>query len=245
MRRLCFIPARMGSSRFPGKPLFEINGKPLIQWVYEAAHKANIDKLYITTPDNEIIQFCKENNYPFLKTSNNHERCLDRIYESYQYLDQKKSDDLIICMQGDEPLVNYKMINCIIKFHENKKCDFTVAGLPITESQFKDQNIVKIAYDDNFKTIYTSRSPIPHSKNGFKEAIRIFGLFTLSPNGIKMFHQLPPSRLEIIESCDTNRILGTNLKQYVCILDNVPTQQSVDVLEDAEIASNLLKIKDR
>ena len=231
----------MGSSRFPGKPLFKINGKPLIQWVYEAAKKADIDKLYITTPDDEIIQFCKEKKYPFLKTSNNHERCLDRIYESYQYMDKKNDNDLIICMQGDEPLVNYKMINNIINFHKKKKCDFTVAGLPITETQFTDPNIVKIAYDDNFKTIYTSCSPIPHSKNGYKKAIRIFGLFTLNPNGIKMFHELPPSRLEIIESCDTNRILGTDLKQYVCILDNIPIQQSVDVLEDAEIASNLLK----
>ena len=231
----------MGSSRFPGKPLFKINGKPLIQWVYEAAKKADIDKLYITTPDDEIIQFCKEKKYPFLKTSNNHERCLDRIYESYQYMDKKNDNDLIICMQGDEPLVNYKMINNIINFHKKKKCDFTVAGLPITETQFTDPNIVKIAYDDNFKTIYTSRSPIPHSKNGYKKAIRIFGLFTLNPNGIKMLHELPPSRLVIIESCDTNRILGTDLKQYVCILDNIPIQQSVDVLEDAEIASNLLK----
>ena len=240
MRKLCFIPARMGSSRFPGKPLFKIKGKSLIQWVFESSIQAKVDEVYITTHDNEIIEFCKEKNYPYIKTSHKHERCLDRVYEAYKHLNNRKDNDLIICMQGDEPLVTPSMINRIIEFHSNKVCDITVTGLHITEKEFNDPNVVKIAYDDNFKTIFTSRSPVPYSKNGCSEAIRIFGLFALSPNGLKKFFELPPSRLEIIESCDTNRILGSDLKQYVCILDEVPKQQAIDVPEDVEIVSTLL-----
>lgn len=241
MNKLCFIPARMGSSRFPGKPLHLIHKKPLIQWVYEAASRSAIDKLYITTPDKEIIDFCNKNNFPVIKTSNKHERCLDRIYEAYSLLNRKNDNDVIICMQGDEPLISHKMIDSIIDFHKDKNSDFTVMAIPINEEEFTNPNIVKIAYDDNFKTIYTSRAPIPHSKQKSINSVRIFGLFALSPKGLKEFYFLPPSRLEILESCDTNRILGTNLEQFVCIQESIPTQQSVDIPFDAVMAEKLLQ----
>ena len=240
MKRICFIPARLESSRFPGKPLFNINGKPMIQWVYEACSKADISELYIATPNEEIIDFCNSKNYKVLKTSHSHERGLDRIYEAYNSLEIRDEKDLIVIMQGDEPLVTPSMINKIIYFHNELRCDFTVTGLTINEKDFQNPNIVKIAYDDQFKTIYTSRSPIPYSKSGSNNAVRIFGLYTLTSEGLKQFHDLPPNRLEILESCDTNRILGSNLKQYVCIQKDAPQQQSVDTLEDAKSAEKIL-----
>ena len=233
----------MGSSRFPGKPLFKILDKPLLQWVYEGSKDAEIDELYVTTPDKEIIDFCVQKKYQVIKTSNSHERCLDRIYEAYFRLDNRSEDDIIVCMQGDEPLIEANMINNIINFHTQKKSDFVVSGLRISIEEFDNPNIVKIAYDDNFKTIYTSRAPIPYSRKQCKESLRIYGLFTLSPKGIDTFYNLPPTRLEILESCDTNRILGTNLSQYVCLQKNTSKQQSVDVYEDAIVAEKLLKQK--
>ncbi len=242
MRKICIIPARLESSRFPGKPLFRINGKPMIQWVYEACEKSNITELYVATPNKEIIDFCISKSFKYIKTSHSHQRGLDRIFEAYNSLEAKKDDDLIICMQGDEPLVVPSMINKIISFHEKTKCDFTVTGLPINDEEFHNHNIVKIAHDDNYKTIYTSRSPIPYSSSkGSNHAIRIFGLYTLTPKGLHEFHYLPPNRLEILESCDTNRILGSDLKQYVCIQKFAPQQQSVDTLNDAKNAENYLK----
>ena len=226
------------------KPLFKINGKPMVEWVYEACAKANITELYLATPNEEIIDFCISKNYKYIKTSHSHQRGLDRIFEAYNSLEEKKDkdDDLIICMQGDEPLVVPSMINKIIAFHEEIKCDFTVTGLPINNQEFHNKNIVKIAYDDNFKTIYTSRSPIPYSiSKESNDSIRIFGLYTLTPKGLNQFHCLPPNRLEILESCDTNRILGSDLKQYVCIQKFAPKQQSVDTLDDAKTAEYLLK----
>lgn len=242
MRKICIIPARLESSRFPRKPLFKINGKPMVEWVYEACAKANITELYLATPNEEIIDFCISKSFNYIKTSHSHQRGLDRIFEAYNSLEEKKDDDLIICMQGDEPLVVPSMINKIISFHEKRKCDFTVTGLPINNNEFYNNNIVKIAYDDNFKTIYTSRSPIPYSSSKVSnDSIRIFGLYTLTPKGLHQFHYLPPNRLEILESCDTNRILGSDLKQYVCIQESAPQQQSVDTLDDAKNADYLLK----
>ena len=243
MKRICFIPARLESTRFPGKPLFVINGNPMLQWVYEACSKSEISELYIATPNDEIIEFCKTKKYNFIKTSHSHKRGIDRIYEAYNSLELNNDEDLIVIMQGDEPLVNPNMINKIISFHCEIKCDFTVVGLPINNQEFKNPNLVKVAYDDQFKTIYTSRSPIPYSKIDSDNAIRIFGLYTLTPEGLRQFYELPPNRLEILESCDTNRILGSDLKQYVCIQKNAPQQQAVDTLEDAKSAEKILKYK--
>ena len=236
-----FIPARMGSSRFPGKPLFKLFGKPMIQWIYEASIKSKADKVYITTPDKEIINFCKSMNYPFIKTSVKHERCLDRIGEAYEYIEPKEESDILVCMQGDEPLVTTNMINKLIDFHLKGQYEFVVSALKINEEEFLNKNIVKIAYDDNFQTIYTSRSPIPHSEEGHKNAVRIFGLFSLSPIGIKKFINLKVNRLEILESCDTNRICGTDLHQFVCIQDSETIQQSVDTKDDALTAEKLIE----
>ena len=241
MKIHCFIPARMGSSRFPGKPLFKINNKAMIEWVFLASKKSQCHEVYITTPDEEIISFCNEKNFPVLKTSPKHERCLDRVYEAYQGIKDKNDKDIVVCMQGDEPLVVPEMINTIVKFHKKRSSDFVVSALRITKEEFNNPNIVKIAHDDNFKTIYTSRAPIPYTKNFNQDSIRISGLFTLSPKGLETFYELPPSRLEILESCDTNRILGTSLSQYVCIHNNVPIQQSVDIYADAIKADKILK----
>ena len=97
MRKICIIPARLESSRFPGKPLFKINGKPMVEWVYEACAKANITELYLATPNEEIIDFCISKNYKYIKTSHSHLRGLDRIFEAYNSLEEKKDkdDDLI------------------------------------------------------------------------------------------------------------------------------------------------------
>ena len=211
----------------------------MIEWIYLASKEADVDEVYITTPDQEIIEYCIKNNFPFLKTSSNHERCLDRVYESYQLLSDKNENDIIICMQGDEPLVYPKLINDIIIFHNKKQSDFVVSGLKINQEEFNNPNVVKIAYDENFKTIYTSRAPIPYSKEFNQDSLRIYGLFTLSPKGIEMFYNLPPSRLEILESCDTNRILGTSLSQYVCIHNELIKQQAVDVIQDIAEAERI------
>ena len=240
MEKICFIPARLESSRFKGKPLTKLNNKPMIQWVYEACSKAEISDIYIATPNQEIIDFCNSKNYKSILTSHSHKRGIDRIYEAYNSLQTKKKDDLIVVMQGDEPTVIPNMINKIISFHQKIQCDFALTGLPIVEEEFNNPDVVKLAYDDYFKTIYTSRAPIPYSTTGSNEAIRIFGLYTFTPEGLSKFYSLPPNRLENLESCDTNRILGSDLNAYVCIQRDAPKQQAVDRYEDVMVAEKLL-----
>ena len=94
------------------------------------------------------------------------------MYEAYQQIPDKCNDDIVVCMQGDEPLIHQSMINNIIRFHKERKSDFVVSGLRISKEEFYNPNIVKIAFDDNYKTIYTSRAPIPHTKVFDNNAVR-------------------------------------------------------------------------
>ena len=214
----------------------------MVQWVYDASIKSDADEVYVTSPDTEILDFCKERDIPCIATSNSHERCLDRVGEAAE-LTNSNPNDIIVCMQGDEPLVHETIINSLIEHHKSSDFKFFVGCLPINEREFYDKNIVKVAYDNNFKTIYTSRSPIPNGPNGYKDSVRIFGLFSFSYEALQIFNTLPVSRLEVLESCDTNRILGTQLDQYICILSNERPQQSVDCIDDISKVLSVLNSK--
>ena len=214
----------------------------MLQWVYDASIKSDADEVYVTSPDAEILDYCKEKNIPCVPTSSAHERCLDRVGEAAELTDSHP-DEIIICMQGDEPLVHETIINSLIEHHKKSGFRFLVGCLPIDEREYLDRNIVKVAYDNNFKTIYTSRSPIPNGPNGHKDSVRIFGLFSFDYEALQLFNTLPVSRLEVIESCDTNRILGTMLDQHVCILPDEHKQQSVDCIEDVSIVLNIMDSK--
>ena len=240
MKTKLFIPARMGSSRFPGKPLYQIKGKPMLRWVYDASLKSTADDVFVTTPDQEIIDYCLKHEIPFVRTSNTHERCLDRVGEAAALVNCE-NDDIVICMQGDEPLVHESLIDELINYHKNNLYEFVVACLPVNKREFNDPNIVKVAYDDNFKTIYTSRAPIPSGKNGYADSVRIFGLFSFSFKSLLRFNNLPIARLEVIESCDTNRVLGSSMNQHICILSSDFNQQSVDCPDDIRLVLEVLQ----
>ena len=115
-----FIPARMGSSRLPGKPLKFIQGRPMLEHVYERANFfKKWTKLSIATCDQKIKNFCKSKNYNYVMTSKKHKECTDRVYEAVKK-DCKKiqNNDLVICIQGDEPMLRPNMIEAVVKFWE-------------------------------------------------------------------------------------------------------------------------------
>ena len=181
----------------------------MLRWVYDASLKSTADDVFVTTPDQEIIDYCLKHEIPFVRTSNIHERCLDRVGEAAALVNCE-NDDIVICMQGDEPLVHESLIDELINHHKNNRYEFVVACLPVNKREFNDPNIVKVAYDDNFKTIYTSRAPIPSGKNGYADSVRILDSF-FSFKSLLHFNNLPIARLEVIESCDTNRVLGSSM----------------------------------
>ena len=246
MRIFGFIPARMASSRLPGKPLRLINGKPMLEHVYERSKLyKKWDKLIVATCDKKIINFCKSKNYNSIITSKKHRGCLDRVYEAVNKTCKNiKKNDVVVCIQGDEPMLHPGMISTVIKkLFSEKKAGATILGMQIVnEQQFKNKNILKIVNDSRGEVLYCSRSPIPYLKKFTKKsyAKRIYGIFAFRYYFLKKYFKTAPSILEIIESCDQNRICENNRGMYIAPFRFVESY-SVDTYKDLKLVNNKIK----
>jgi len=221
MKIFGFIPARMKARRFPGKPLKKILGKPMIEHVFKRSSQfRNWSDLRIATCDKEIVNFCNSKKFPVVMTSTKHKRCLDRVHEAASKNKNKiKDDDLVICIQGDEPMLTAAMIkNLIFPFKKSKKIKSTILAMEIiNKEQLNNPNIVKIVHDIKGRVLYSSRSPMPYFSNFVKgrKPRRIFGIYAFKWNYLKHFNKLKPSPLEIMESCDTNRICDNGEEMFI------------------------------
>ena len=131
-----FIPARMAASRFPGKPLQPIAGRPLLEHCYLRARLYDRwDGLFICTCDEEIRAWAGDKGYPVLMTSDSHTRALDRVAEAAEICGQEVADnDIVVCVQGDEPLLGPDMIEAVIKpFDDDASVEGTLLSVPITD----------------------------------------------------------------------------------------------------------------
>jgi 3-deoxy-manno-octulosonate cytidylyltransferase (CMP-KDO synthetase) len=243
-----FIPARMASSRFPGKPLKLIKGRPMIEHVYERAKFFNKwTKLSIATCDHAIKNFCKSKKYNYVMTSTKHTECIDRVYEAVKKDCKKiKKNDLVICIQGDEPMLHPNMIKAVVEFlKKNEKAGMTILGMEIINySQFINPNIVKIVNNIKGEILYCSRSPIPHCKKFNKKigAKRIYAIYAFRYHFLKKYSRLKESRLEKIESCGQNRVCENGKGMYVTPYKYSPSF-SVDTISDLKLVNRLI-VKD-
>ena len=240
-----FIPARMAATRFPNKPLKKIMGIPMIEHVYERSKLfKNWKNLFLTTCDIEIKKFCSIKKIPVIMTSKKHKRCLDRVYEAASKVKGIKDKDIIVCVQGDEPMMKTEMIENVLKpIYKNKKIDATVLAMDIVEeSQFKDKNAVKIIHKTSGEVLYTSRSPIPYTENFSKKtkAKRIYGIFAFRWHSLKKFYFTKPSFLEVSESCDSNRICDNYGGQFIA-KQKYEDSFSVDTEKDLKKVEKYLK----
>ncbi len=215
------IPARMGASRFPGKPLAKIHGMAMIEHVYRRALMFKCwDLLALSTCDNEIKDFADSLNIPVILTSHVHVRALDRVCEAVKNsLLDVEEDDIVLNVQGDEPMMQPSMISTAIQpMLDDIGVGGTILGLPIIdETQFNDPNILKIVHNLKNDILYTSRSPVPYCKK-FNPEIgvhRIYGIFGFRWHYLKKFTSLPESPLEVNEACDSNRLYDNGLTQRI------------------------------
>ena len=245
MTTIGIIPARMGASRFPGKPLYPIAGKPMLEHVYERAKLAwDWDVLCIATCDEEIREFADSRGYPVVMTSDTHNRALDRVAEAYTIIaDTELGEDIVVCVQGDEPLLAADTISAVIEpFRKDSSVDGTMLAVPITEeSLYRNPDIVKIIHDISGNVIYTSRNPVPYCKEFSPElgALRVGGIFGFRWHFLKWFTELPESPLEKVESCDSNRIPDNGRFQRLAPIAARP-YFSVDSPEDIALVEGAL-----
>jgi 3-deoxy-manno-octulosonate cytidylyltransferase (CMP-KDO synthetase) len=240
------IPVRMGSSRFPGKPLFQIAGMSMLEHVW---HRAKMyhdwDELFLATCDDEIKEFADLKKIPCVMTSDKHERALDRVAEAVEKSDFIiESNDIVLNVQGDEPMMRPDMITAIVQPMLNDvEVNGVVLSMPITdEEQFNDPNTLKIIHNIKGDILYTSRAPIPYCKEWSPNigAKRIYGIFGFRWFFLQKFTQIPESPLEVVESCDSNRLYDNGLTQRVAFYPKIDSF-AVDTPEDAVKVERYIK----
>jgi len=239
MRVFGFVPARMAASRFPGKPLHPICGRPLIEHCFLRARLYDRwDGLYLCTCDAEIEAFAKAKGWPVVMTAATHTRALDRVAEAAEKCGASVADDdIVVCVQGDEPLLGPDVIEAVVKpFAAADAVEGTLLSVPIPDEEtFLNKDIVKLVHDLKGDVLFTSRAPIPYAAT-FPPAAgakRVGGIFAFRWHFLKWFANLPESPLEIAEACDSNRILDNGRRQRIAL---APSRPYISVDSPADIA---------
>jgi 3-deoxy-manno-octulosonate cytidylyltransferase (CMP-KDO synthetase) len=247
MRIVGIVPARMAASRFPGKPLHPILGRPMVEHVFCRARLYDAwDELVLATCDREIEDFARSKGYPAVMTGTHHTRALDRVAEAATKLKIGITDsDVVVCVQGDEPMMSPDMIDAVVApLKKSPEIPCTVLAMHITEEEiWRNPDTVKLIHNDRGEVLYTSRAPIPYSKGAFSAALgarRIYGIFAFRWQYLQAFTRHPETRLEQVEACDSNRILDMNFRQYVAPYPYVKSY-SVDSLDDIRLVETSMK----
>jgi len=241
MKLIGIIPSRYASTRFPGKPLVNINGKSMIQRVYEQA-KVVLNDVYVATDDNRIAEEVINFGGKVVMTSESHQSGTDRIAEAVNKIekDNEKNYDIVINIQGDEPFIQPEQIKEIISCFENKNTQIAtlVKKIESNEEVF-DINKPKVIFDKNMKAIYFSRSPIPFLRNIKKEEWHIqndfykhIGMYAYKKEILNELTTLKQSNLELSESLEQLRWIENDYKITVAITQF--ESFGVDTPEDLE-----------
>ena len=238
---LVVIPARWGSTRFPGKPLHLIAGKPLVQHVWERCSKCEwVDKIVIATDDHRIADSARRFDAVSVLTSPDHPSGTDRVAETARAFPQHQ---VIINVQGDEPLISPRLIDELAQTLINEpSVPMITAAAPIEDAALLyDSNVVKVVLDAKRDALYFSRSLIPHPRNpnsGITH-LRHLGIYGFQREFLFQFVKWPPSLLEQTESLEQLRAVENGTRIRVAITSE--TSPGVDTLEQADALEILLK----
>ena len=234
----------MASTRFPGKPLALINGKPMVGHVYDNVRNCNMLKeTYVATCDQEIADYIESINGKSIMTSDKHKRASDRTAEAMSKVEKLLGEklDIIVMVQGDEPMVTAHMIEeSLIPFNDKKINIVNLMTKINSVDEFEDPNEPKVVVDINSNAIYFSREPIPSRKKGVKN-VPMFKQVCVIPfrrDYLIKYNNLPETDLERIESIDMNRVIENGDK--IRMVEVAGPIKSVDTENDLKIVSDLI-----
>jgi len=241
------IPARFASSRFPGKPLVDLCGKPMVQHVYECAVSTGAETVIIATDDDRISEACEAFGAPVCMTASDHVSGTDRIVEVATKMGWN-DDDLVVNLQGDEPLTPASIILQVANnLHANPEavCATLSAALASRE-EITNPNVVKVVSDINGFAMYFSRADIPYDRDqtipedDLSEYQRHIGIYAYRVGFLKEYTQMPVCTLEKHEALEQLRILWNGKKIHVAEAIELPGH-GVDTPEDLEQVKHLIE----
>jgi 3-deoxy-manno-octulosonate cytidylyltransferase (CMP-KDO synthetase) len=242
---VAIIPARMGSSRFPGKPLAEIRGIPLIGHVYFRTRMCSLlNETYVATCDQEIFDYICSIGGKAVMTADSHERCSDRTAEAMGKIESEigRKVDIVVMVQGDEPMITPEMIEHSVA-PMLKDSTISVVNLMArinSVKEFEDPNEVKVVTDLRSNALYFSREPIPSRKKGKTDVpmMKQVCIIPFKREFLLKFNALNPTPLEIIESVDMMRVIEHGY-QVKMVFTDIETY-SVDTAEDLAKVESLI-----
>lgn len=241
MKIIGIIPARYRSSRFPGKPLTLICGKPMVWWVYQQCKKVSLlDRVYVATDDERIERVCKEYGMEVIMTSPDHPTGSDRVAEAAGRIE----GDLFINIQGDEPLIAPEMIEQVISLFDDDQVYYGTLKEKIEDGQsIASMNTVKVVTDKKDDAMFFSRSVIPSNvKEGKVSAVyRHIGIYAYRREFLKTYSQIPQSELELAEGMEALRALEAGYKLRVG--ETAYSSIGVDTPEQAKEVERIIQEK--
>ena len=215
MKVIGIIPARLDSSRFPGKPLEKIHGMPMIGHCYHRSSlAAGLEATYVATCDNEIVDYIEGINGNVVMTSEVHNRATTRTAEALEKIELQSGEqvDVVVMVQGDEPLISPEAISETLQHFSDPSVEIVnIMSKLRTLDAFIDKNNVKVVVDQNNNALFFSREPIPSPWNGWKHLPRFMqtGIIAFRRDTLLRFNAMTETQLEQIESVDMNRVLET------------------------------------
>jgi 3-deoxy-manno-octulosonate cytidylyltransferase (CMP-KDO synthetase) len=227
------IPARLASTRLPGKVLREIAGRPLVAWVHEAARKApDLTDVLVATDADEVMRACARLGIPALLTSPTHSSGTDRVWE----VAQSRAADVYVNIQGDEPFVTAGHVARLVEPFRTE-ADTLVSTLCIraTADEVDARQVNKVVFGAGGRALYFSKWGIPFDRDG-RGAVRYkhIGLYAYRKAALEAFHRLPPSTLEVTEGLEQLRFLENGIG--ITVRETTETTIGVDTEEDLRAA---------
>jgi 3-deoxy-manno-octulosonate cytidylyltransferase (CMP-KDO synthetase) len=246
------IPARFASSRLPGKPLLEIDGKPLIWHVYQRALETGISSIVVATDHSEIFDVVKKFGGNVIMTKVEHVNGTDRLAEVAK-IQRFLDDDIVVNLQGDEPLLPAELIASVIDLlvHNPKAGIATLSCLIKDVETVFNPNVVKITMTDFGKALYFSRAPIPWNRELFscEDSIKLvvpyyrhIGMYAYRAGTLNTISQLDESSLELCESLEQLRALQAGIEIQVGVIKETPPH-GIDTMEDYLVVKKLVENK--
>ncbi|WP_061280872.1 3-deoxy-manno-octulosonate cytidylyltransferase [Leptospira interrogans] len=241
MKTIAVLPARMASSRFPDKPLVKISGLEMIEHVRRRVEmSSSVDEVVVATCDEIIKQRVESFGGKAVMTSDVHRGCIDRVAEAALYVE----GDIVIVVQGDEPLILPAMLDDLVKPMLNDSsiyCTNLVTKI-VDEEEFQSLNAPKVVVDKNWDLLYASREPIPSRKKYPNEdylKLKQLGVIAFRNDFLQTFAALAPTPLEIIESVDMNRAVEHGYKVRMVLTEGIMI--GVDVPGDVSRVESVFK----
>lgn len=237
MKQVIVIPARMKGTRLPGKPLINIDGKPMIKHIWDRALLVhNKENIYVATEDQIIKDYCTKNNINCLLTPKAN-TAIDRIK---LFSDVIKADSYIN-LQGDEPVFNIKDLKTILDYNKQYPKRIVFGKAECNKKEFYDFSKAKVVCDLNNKLLYSSRAGIPLNNNGnFEKAQRAIWLYAFNKKNLNKYYEYTKGTpLETIEDNEIIRFLEIGIEVY-CV-DMIGDSWAVDEVKDIEIVIKKIK----